>query len=323
MLTLLDWPLTKNIFRFGVIIHRGSIQRVDMLQLGNVDEVFEQEELFHSLELDLTFLLIGLSSVLHVQNVENLGSYVSMSLVVIIIVEDIGKEGLCLHVIEEVVTVNIVLVEDDPDVLYAIVPAPLPAHLQALHILVEHVGCEQIGQEVKAHEHKEHEQQSMEEVNVHGGEEHIWEVGSCEQNCHVPVCIADCTKVLEALKRRSVEVVDGEYEEQDVSEDGQQDSKRVPQVTEEAVNTLAESVLESKQYNHAHQVGKVRVLHAEEAASEVDDRDKDCNEQDSCGFLLVLGLIAPAAFDEGHEDEGDHAHNIDQDGEQWRESWKG
>ena len=124
--------------------------------------------------------------------------------------------------------------------------------MQALHILVEHIGCEQIGQEVKAHEHEEHEQQRIEEVNVHGGEEHIWEVGSCEKNCHVLVCITDCAKVLEALKRRSVEVVDGEDEEQNVSEDGQQDSKRVPQVAKETEDTLSESVLESKQYNHAH-----------------------------------------------------------------------
>ena len=195
--------------------------------------------------------------------------------------------------------------------------------MQALHILVEHIGCEQIGQEVKAHEHEEHEQQRIEEVNVHGGEEHIWEVGSCEKNCHVLVCITDRAEVLEALKRRPVEVVDGEYEEQDVSEDRQQDSKRVPQVTEQTVDTLAESVLESKQHNYAHKVGKVRVLHAEVAASEVNDRDEDCDEQDSRGFLLVLGLIAPVALDEGHEDEGDHANDINQDGDHWRESWKG
>ena len=252
MLILLDRPLTKYIFRFSVIIHRGSIQRVDVLQLGDVDEVFEQEELLHSLELNYSILLSMLSSVLRVQDVENLTSYSSMGLIVIIIVKDISKESLCFHVIEDATSVSIVLIKDDPDVLYAVLPASLPALLQALHILVEHIGCEQIGQEVKAHEHEEHEKQRIEEVNVHGWEEHIWEVGSCEENCHVLVRITDCAKVLEALKRRSVEVVDGEDEEQNVSEDGQQDSKRVPQVAKETEDTLSESVLESKQYNHAH-----------------------------------------------------------------------
>ena len=65
-----------------------------MLKLGNLDEVFELEELLHSLELNYSILLSVLSCVLRVQDVENLIGYVSMSLVVIVIVKDIGKESL-------------------------------------------------------------------------------------------------------------------------------------------------------------------------------------------------------------------------------------
>ena len=65
-----------------------------------------------------------LTCVLCVQDAENLASHVSMSLVMIIVVKDIGKESLCLHVIEDATSINIMLVEDDFDMLYAISSTP-------------------------------------------------------------------------------------------------------------------------------------------------------------------------------------------------------
>ena len=71
-----------------------------MLQLGNLDEVLEFEELLHSGELNLSFLLPLLSSVFCVEDAENLMRHVSMGLIVVIIVKDIREESLCLHVVE-------------------------------------------------------------------------------------------------------------------------------------------------------------------------------------------------------------------------------
>lgn len=165
--------------------------------------------------------------ILRVEDRENLLGSVAMSLIVIIIVKYIGEEGLSLHHLKAVTPVNVVLVKDDSDVRDAIPHAFLSAILQTSHVLVEDVSGEQVCEEVESHQHEEHEEERVEEVDVHGWQEDVREVCSREQNRHVPVCVLDRRKILEAFERRSVEVVNCECENEDVREDGYQDIKRV------------------------------------------------------------------------------------------------
>ena len=161
--------------------------------------------------------------ILRVEDRENLLGSVAMSLIVIIIVKYIGEEGLSLHHLKAVTPVNVVLVKDDSDVRDAIPHAFLSAILQTSHVLVEDVSGEQVCEEVESHQHEEHEEERVEEVDVHGWQEDVREVCSREQNRHVLVCITNRAKVLEALEGRSVEIIDCEYEDENVGEHRDQD----------------------------------------------------------------------------------------------------
>ena len=86
----------------------------------------------------------------------------------IVVVEDISKECLCLHHLKALIVVLVVLVKDDFDVLDAILLALLPTGLQSINVVVEHVSCEQIRQEIESNSHEENEEEAIEEIGVHG-----------------------------------------------------------------------------------------------------------------------------------------------------------
>ena len=145
-------------------------------------------------------LFIFFSSVLSVEDSQNLSGHVSMQVVMIIVIKDIGEECLGFHVVESTTAINIMLVEDRLDILDTVSLALLSLLCLAEHILVKDVCSQQVCEEVEAHEHEEHEEECVEEVDVHGWEEDVGEVRRREQDRHVSVGILDRTKVLEAFE---------------------------------------------------------------------------------------------------------------------------
>ena len=113
-----------------------------MLKLSDINEVFKQEELLNSRELDRQVLFSFLASVLCVQNTKDALGDVSVSSIVIVVVKDICKKSLGLHIVEFSTFINVVLIKYDFDVLDSVIFALLPTLLQSNHVLVEDVGGE-------------------------------------------------------------------------------------------------------------------------------------------------------------------------------------
>ena len=67
-----------------------GLDRAEILKLGNLDEVWQLEELFNAL-LQVPLIIVN------IDDLHNLSSSLTVKLIVIIKVKDIGKEGLHLH----------------------------------------------------------------------------------------------------------------------------------------------------------------------------------------------------------------------------------
>ena len=211
-----------------------SVKRVEMLEVADFDEVWQHEKVDEALFLVALLHSVLINLLRRRNNIQNLMRSMTVHLIVIVEVEDIGEERLGLHRLKRAIAVVVVLVEDDPDVTGAIKSPLVACFIQPLLIIVEDISQEEIGEEVEAGEHEEHEEEGVEEVHALGGQEHIRIVRRREQNRQVAVRVADRAKVLNAFERRAVEVVAGEDEDEDVGEDGDKDSAGLVQVLEEA-----------------------------------------------------------------------------------------
>lgn len=90
MLSLSDWPVLLILRCLVTVGLCHCVQGVNMLELGDLDKVFEFEELLHTCKLNPSVLLSVLSSVLRVEYVQNLFRHFPVSFIMIVIVEDIG-----------------------------------------------------------------------------------------------------------------------------------------------------------------------------------------------------------------------------------------
>ena len=207
----------------GSISSQLGIKRVDSLQLGDLNKVRKGEELLESLQLVLAI-------VVHINDVEDLGCYFSMHFVVIVIFKDIREESLGLHTLEIAISIGVVLVVNDFNVMKALLPALLSAIFQALLVLVEDVGSEEVGEEVEADEHEKHEEEGVEVVHSHSRQENVREVGSREKDGDLAVGILDRGEAKYTFEAWSVEVEYDEHKEEDVCENGDKNSHGVSKI---------------------------------------------------------------------------------------------
>lgn len=184
-IAILDGPLVAILLNLLTLQLGERLEAVDVLDLGDLDEVGQLEE------REDVLLLVVAAQVVHVDDLKDLLRCVPVHLIMVVEIEDGGKELLSFHVVERLALICVMAVEEQADVVHALLNSLLPFALQALLVLVEDVGEEQIGQEVEADQHEEHEEEGVEVVDVHGGKEDVGEVRRREQNRHVPVRIPD------------------------------------------------------------------------------------------------------------------------------------
>ena len=127
----------------------------------------------------------------------------------------------------------VVLVKNDLNIFRTIFSPLITFIMQPFLILVEYIGKKKIREEVEAGQHEEHEQEGIKEAHTLSGQEDIRVVSCGEKNGQIAVSVTNRTEVLDTLESRTVEVVASKYEDEDVGEDGDQDSARAIQVLEE------------------------------------------------------------------------------------------
>ena len=162
-----------------------------MLEVADLDEVRQHEEVHEAIFLVALLHSVLINLLRRRNNVQNLMRSMTVHLIVIVKVEDVGEERLGLHRLKRAIVVVIVLVEDDPDVSGAVESPLVACFLQPLLIIVEDISQEEISEEVEAGEHEEHEEEGVEEGHALGGQEHIRIVRRREQNRQVTVRVAD------------------------------------------------------------------------------------------------------------------------------------
>ena len=124
-----------------VAIISSHLQRVNILQISNLNEVGKAEELLDAGKLALLVMV-------DVDDLKDLSCCVAMRLVVIVEVEDILKELLSFVTIKIIVLVDVVVVEELFNILEAFRDTSATLGLKSRHVLVEDICEEQIGQEV-------------------------------------------------------------------------------------------------------------------------------------------------------------------------------
>jgi len=188
-----------------VAIISSHLQRVNVLQISNLNEVGKAEELLDAGKLALLVMV-------DVDDLKDLSCCVAMRLVVIVEVEDILEELLSFVTIKIIVLVDVVVVEELFNILEAFRDTSATLGLKSRHVLVEDICEEQIGQEVQTDEHETHEQECVEVVDVHRWQENVGEISRSEQNCHITVGVLKGIEAHDAFECRSVEVVDSQNE---------------------------------------------------------------------------------------------------------------
>ena len=119
-------------------VRRGhGFEGVNVLQFRDFDKVGQLKEL---LEADQAVMLV----VVHIDDSEDFSRDTAVSLLVVIVVKNIGQERLCLEMLKSTVMVDVVLLEHNSDVLASLLLALKSDLLEAFLVLVEDVGHQQV-----------------------------------------------------------------------------------------------------------------------------------------------------------------------------------
>ena len=189
-----------------------------MLQVGDFDEVVTSEKLLESCEL-IQLVIID------IDDLQDFLCSVAMDLIMVVKVEYIGKECLRFHVLKHAIAILIMLLENDPDVDLSFDNSLFSLLSQTIHVLVEDISQEKIGKEVQSHEHEHHKENAIEETDVHGRQENVWEVCCCKQNSHIKVGLFESAEIHQPFESWPVVVVHDEYEDEDVGENCHENGK--------------------------------------------------------------------------------------------------